>query len=73
MTNRTEIPQTPPGHARQGNLWGNTWAECQTTQGTKKWRDFNGLQRAGDRARTGEYQLGKLVLYQLSYAHRVSR
>jgi hypothetical protein len=26
------------------------------------------LQRAGDRTRTGDIQLGKLALYQLSYA-----
>ena len=28
------------------------------------------LERAGDRARTGDIQLGRLTLYQLSYSRR---
>ncbi len=32
--------------------------------------DLSGLFEAGDRSRTGDLQLGKLTLYQLSYARR---
>ena len=43
------------------------------TRGTHLWttpENQGGTREAGDRSRTGDLQLGKLTLYQLSYARK---
>ena len=56
----TTVPHLSPGPRRSST--DSAWAKARRMR--KRW----GLSGAGNRIRTGDPQLGKLMLYQLSYS-----